>query len=315
MNIMPDDDPRESAKPPPSLPLHHAPAPRSRFAPMGWFRHLVRGKTSNTNVLEEALEDYIDELKETQQDEVSADNQKTLIKNVLKTHSLHVADVMIPRADIVAISEDASPEDLKKIFSEKPYSRLPVYKGDLDHITGTIHIKDILACMLVGKSFTLSELVREPIIVSPSLPLMDLFLMMREDKKHMALVVDEFGGIDGLVTLNDVIEAIVGDIEDEFDNDDEPQLIEKSDGSVIADGRMDIDEFEERYGNFLSADEREDIQTLGGLAFSIAGRVPKKGEILKHESGITLEIIDADKRRVGKMRIRGIAGRAASDEV
>lgn len=311
---MSDDEPRESAKPPP-LPAQIAMDPRAKYGPLGWFKSMLRGKVSNTNVLEDALDDYIDELKETQQDEASADSQKTLIKNVLRTHSLQVADVMIPRADIIAISEDATPEDLKTIFSEKQYSRIPVYRGKLDHIIGTIHIKDILACMLIEKPFTLGELVREPIIVSPSLPLMELFLMMRQDKKHMALVVDEFGGIDGLVTLNDVIEAFVGDIEDEFDHDDEPQVIEKPDGSVIVEGRMDIDDFEERYGNFLTNDEREDIQTLGGLAFSIAGRVPKRGEILKHSSGSSLEIIEADKRRVGKMRIRDLQSRMANDEV
>jgi len=309
-----DEDPLSRAKSGTASPAQEQ--PRAKNAALTWFKELIRGaRPSNSNNLEEALEEYIDELKESQEDEASANSQKILIKNVLKTHDLTVEDVMIPRADIVAIEEKATPEDLKIIFSERPYSRLPVYKDNLDHITGTIHIKDILSRMLVGKSFTLTELVREPIIVSPSLPIMDLFLMMRQDKKHMAFVVDEFGGIDGLVTINDVIEAILGDIEDEFDGEEQPQIIEKSDGSLIADARMDIEEFEERYGNFLEPEEREDIDTLGGLVVEIAGRVPQRGESLRHSSGMVLEIMEADARRVKRLRLRNLPHFAKGDEV
>lgn len=289
---------------------------RARTRPMAWFKNLIRGRVSNSNEqLQEALEEYIEELKESDLDDSSVDNQKELITNVLNTRDLRVADVMVPRANIIAIEQNSSIDDLKKLFSEKQFSRLPVYADNLDHIIGSIHIKDILNCLLENRACVLSEMVREAMIVHPGLPIMDLFKMMREDKKHMAMVVDEHGGIDGLVTLNDVIEAIVGDIEDEFDHEDTPQLIEKPDGSVVVDARMDIDDFEDRYGKFLNADEREEIETLGGLAFYIAGHIPKRGDTLKHTSGVVLDILDADQRKVTRVRVRNLPVHDNGDEV
>lgn len=313
---MPDDDypPADTS----SISFTHAtPAEtRAKSGPVSWLKGLMRGKPSNSNNLQEAINDYIDELKETEVDEASAEGQKELITNVLKTHDLRVSDVMVPRADIVAIEQNATNDDLKELFKQDQFSRIPVYNGSLDHVIGVLHIKDLLSCLLEGRQCPIAELVREVMIVSPGLPVMDLFLSMRQDKKHMALVVDEHGGIDGLVTLNDVIEAIMGDIEDEFDHEEQPQVVEKSDGSLLVDARMEIEDFEDRYGNFLDADEREDIQTLGGLAFSLAGRVPKRGETLVHDSGLTLEVLDANSSRVNRVRIRNVQPAvSAGDEV
>ena len=282
---------------------------------MSWFKTLLRGKATNSNQLQEAIEDYIEELKEADTDTSIVESQKTFITNVINTHDMKVMDVMIPRADIAAIEENASSEDFKKLFAQHQFSRIPVYRGSLDHVIGIIHIKDILIRMLDNQPYTVPELVREVMIVSPGLPLMDLFLMMREDKKHMALVVDEHGGIDGLVTINDVIEAIMGDLEDEFDNEEQPQIIEKPDGSLVADARLDVEEFEERYGAFLTADEREEVDTLGGLVIRIAGRLPKRGESFRHESGMILEIVDVDARRVKHLRVRNLPSVAMDDEV
>ncbi|PZQ43335.1 MAG: magnesium/cobalt efflux protein [Micavibrio aeruginosavorus] len=292
-----------------------SPAPaKSGIRAGAWFKHLLRGgRASNSNLLQDALEDYIEELKETDLDDVSANNQKELITNVLNTRDLKVYNVMIPRADIIAIEQGADAAALRALFKEKQFSRIPVYKDNLDHIIGTIHIKDILNCLLDGGPCNLADVAREPLIVHPGLPVMDLFLQMREDKKHMALVVDEHGGIDGLVTLNDVMEAIVGDIDDEFDHEEQSKIVEKPDGSLVADARVDIEEFEEKYGKILDAEEREDVETLGGLAFHIAGRIPKRGETLKHASGMTLDIIDADSRKVNRLRIRNLPARPASD--
>lgn len=290
--------------------------PRVRPRAMAWLKSLVRGKASNSNEqLQEALEEYIEELKESDLDDESADNQKELITNVLNTRDLRVADVMIPRANIVAIEQNATMDDLKRLFAERQFSRLPVYAENLDRIVGSIHIKDILNCLLENRPCVLSEMVREAMIVHPGLPIMDLFKQMREDKKHMALVVDEHGGIDGLVTMNDVIEAIVGDMNDEFEQDEPAKYIERPDGSITADARMEMDDFEERYGRFLTPDEREDIETLGGLAFHIAGHVPKRGEVLRHASGVTLDILDADARKVNRVRVRNLPQQDTSDEV
>lgn len=283
---------------------------------VSWLKELVRGKASNSNQqIQEALEDFIEDLKETDLDNDSVDNQKELISNVLKTQELRVSDVMIPRANIISISENASLEDIKALFREKQFSRLPVYRDTLDNIVGTIHIKDILLGILEDRPLSITDIMREPMIVSPGMPVMDLFVAMREDKKHMALVVDEHGGIDGVVTLNDVIEAILGDVKDEFDHEDQPTLIEKPDGSVIVDARMEVEEFEERFGGFLNAQEREEVDTLGGLTYELAGRIPKRGEIFEHVSGVTIEVLDADTRKINRLRMRNLPSKHTNDEV
>ncbi len=274
----------------------------------------MRRKASNANRIQEAIEDFIEELEDTEEDKVSVNNQKTILTNVLKTHDLRVSDLMVPRADIVAVEENITREQLREVFRENQFSRIPVYKENLDNIVGVLHIKDLLACLLDGRECEVKSLLREVTIVPPGIPVMDLFLNLREDKKHMALVVDEHGGIDGLVTINDIVEAVMGDIDDEFDSDDEPQIIEKPDGSLIVDARFEMDDFEEMYGTFLNAEEREDIETIGGLAFSLAGRVPKKGDTLIHPSGLEMDVLDANASRVNRVRLRNVPARVVQND-
>lgn len=275
-----------------------------------WIKSFSKSKNGSEH-LREAIEEYIEELNDNGESPSIAQHEQALITNVLKLRDLTVVDVMIPRADIVAIDKDTSQEDLMALLADKQYSRLPVYQDSMDNIIGTIHIKDILSHLAVSKDFKIKDLMRKVPIVSPSMPLLDLMLEMRQSKKHMALVVDEYGGIDGLVTIGDVLESIVGEIDDEFDLYEQPEIIEKPDGTVLADGRVDIGEFEERYGELLSEEERNDIDTLGGLVFSVAGRIPARGEVLKHESGLVFEILDADPRRINRLRIKNIPQNAA----
>jgi len=276
----------------------------------GFLRWLARltGKDKPGSDLREVLEEFIEEVENSDDGPVSAiaRHEHTLMSNVLKLRDMTVVDVMIPRADIVAIDIGTSQEDLLSLLAEKQHSRIPVYRDSLDDILGTIHIKDIMACMAKGNTVEVENLVREAPIVSPSMPVLDLILMMKHMKKHMALVVDEYGGIDGLVTIGDVIETIIGEIDDEYDTVADPELKHNKDGSVLADGRYDIESFEEEYGGMLTADEREDIDTLGGLVFELARRIPARGEILTHSSGMVLEVIEADPRRVNKVLIRNI---------
>lgn len=318
MNKMSDDEPPPAqVEKNPALSSPQAPESKAKAGPVAWLKDFVRGRGDNSSNLKEALDDYIEELKEANEDTdtASLESQKLFITNVIKTHDLSVEDIMAPRPDMVAIPQTASIEDLQDAFKKSHFSRMPVYAENLDHIVGILHIKDILLHLLDNKPVQLAEILREALFVSGSLPVMDLFLMMREGKRHMALVVDEHGGIDGLVTMNDVIEAIVGDIEDEFDHDEEPDIVEKPDGSLLADARMDIEDFEERYGRILTEEEREDIGTLGGLINHVAGRVPKRGEIFRHSSGMIMEVIESDKRRIHKARLRNIPPLAANDEV
>lgn len=268
---------------------------------------LRRTKTVNSDdSLREAIEELIEEEEAPPQSAVAL-HERRLISNILELRDLPVVDVMVPRADIVAVPVDAPQEELIRLLAEKPHSRLPVYKGDLDNIIGVIHIKDMVANLASGNRFEIKDIMREALVVSPAMRVMDLLLQLRQSKVHIAFVVDEFGGIDGLITINDLIEAIVGEIDDEYAFEIDPQLIERPDGSALADARYPIENFEARYGNvFQEDDENEDVDTLGGLVTAIAGHVPSRGEIIRHSSGIEFEIIDADPRRVMRVRIRNL---------
>ncbi len=282
--------------------------PRESLFSFCRIKNLVKGKQDTS--VREAIEEYIDELAEDSNGKPAGllAHERDLISNVLTLRDRTVLDVMVPRADIIAIDLQTSKQDLLELLSEKQFSRLPVYQENLDQVLGTIHIKDILACLAKdAEELDIKSLIRDVPVVSPSLPVLDLLSQMKETKKHMVLVVDEFGGIDGMVTIGDLIETIFGEIEDEFVSEEELTLKENDDGSIITDARYDIETFEKEYGTFLSEEEREETDTLGGLIFFIAGRVPTRGEVIKHEnSQIVFEIMDADPRRIKRVKIRNV---------
>lgn len=264
-----------------------------------------RGQDANLRV---AIEELIEEhLEEDEGGAINAD-ERLLISNVLKLRDVTVYDVMVPRAEIVAIEASASREEIVELMSREAHSRVPVYRETLDDVIGMIHIKDVLTRYASDAPFDLQDIVRKVLFVSPTMRIMDLMLEMRLARVHMGLVVDEFGGVDGLVTIEDVVEEIVGDIQDEHDVED-IDMIDRPDGSIIADARTETDELEERVGAVLSAEERENIDTLGGLVVHVAGRVPSRGEVVRHASGIEFEIIDADPRRVKRLRLRRLPPR------
>jgi CBS domain containing-hemolysin-like protein len=269
--------------------------------------------------LRETLEEIIDEIKDVEREEISgvpiSSDERVMLSNILRLRHLTAYDVMVPRADIVAVDLETPLEELIDVMSRAGHSRLPVYRDTLDEVVGIVHIKDLLHHMRERKeasTFDLVDLVRRILVVAPSMRVLDLLLEMRLSRVHMALVVDEFGGIDGLVTIEDLVEEIVGEIEDEHDVAVGPKLIERPDGSLIADARTTIEEFEDRVGPVLSDEEREeDIDTLGGLLFTLAGRVPDRGELVEHPpSGITFEVLEADPRRVKRLRVRNVTARA-----
>ena len=279
-------------------------------------RGLVKSRQSEAQ-LRETLEEIIDEIKEVEGEEevvapISSD-ERVMLSNILRLRHLTAYDVMVPRADIVAVDLDTPIEALIDVMSEAGHSRLPVYRETLDEVVGIVHIKDVLTYMKGERTFDLVDLVRRILVVAPSMRVLDLLLEMRLSRVHMALVVDEFGGIDGLVTIEDLVEEIVGEIEDEHDVAEGPKLIERADGSLLADARATIEEFEAKIGPVLSEEEREeDIDTLGGLLFSLAGRVPGRGELVEHESsGVSFEVLEADPRRVKRLRVHNVADRLA----
>ena len=268
-----------------------------------WWRRLFFRSRSNGGDLRDTIEELIDEQEETGELPASAD-ELTLLRNILNLHGLTVYDIMVPRADIVAVDISTTLADLVGLMSEEAHSRIPVYRETLDDIAGMVHIKDVLESWTRDNQGDLADLVRPVLFVAPSTPILELLLQMRVRRVHMALVVDEFGGIDGLATIEDLVEEIVGEIEDEHDEDETPRMVEYRNGTVEADARVPIMDFEERMGEFLTDSEREeDIDTLGGLVFFLAGRVPAKGEIIAHSSGLEFQILDADPRRIRRMRI------------
>lgn len=263
--------------------------------------------------LRETIEEYIDEELENDGEASVSVHERELISNVLDLSDVSALDVMIPRADIVCIDENTKANELFLLLSERQYSRIPVYKDTLDHVIGTIHVKDILAALARNEKVVIKDLVREVPTVSPSMPVLDLLLQMRISKKHMALVIDEYGGTDGLVTIGDLIEAIIGEVNDEYNPDEQPEIITQNDGSITADARIELKEFEEIFGDILSEEEREESDTLGGLVFFLAGRVPVRGEIISHSSGMQFEILEADPRRVNRLSILQIPEQQAAE--
>jgi magnesium and cobalt transporter len=221
---------------------------------------------------------------------------------------LRVEDVSVPKADVVAVPVDIGKADLVEVFRDSGFSRLPVYKDTLDHPLGLLLLKDFaLECGFNGSGNRLSlrKLLRPLLFVPPSMPLSVLLQKMQNDRTHMALVIDEYGGVDGLVTIEDMIEQVIGDISDEHDTAEDGHWTQEKPGVYLALSKADLEEFEAEIGIDLSEPlEDEEADTLGGLVFVLAGRVPARGEVIQHPAGVEFEVVDADPRRIKRLRVR-----------
>ncbi len=271
----------------------------------------MRRRQAAATAIRETLEELIEEREEDAPP--IANDEKKLLANILRLSQVTVMDVMVPRSDIIAIESGLPFPDIVKAVIESGHSRLPVYRESLDDVIGLVHVKDVFACHAREKSADLHRLFLPPLFISPSMRALDLLLKMRVTHKHLALVVDEYGGIDGLVTIEDLIEEIVGEIEDEHDVAEAPKLMPRPDGSVFADARATLEEFEDWAGISLGEEQSESIDTIGGLVFALAGRVPARGEVIVQElydgargADFEFEVIDADPRRIKRLRIRKI---------
>ena len=267
---------------------------------MGLLRGLLGSREASDN-----FRDAIEELIDQEGEEAGANSSEiALLRNILRVRDLTVYDVMVPRADIVAVEAETSVETVAKMMSESTHSRLPVYRSQLDDIIGMVHIKDLLASWEKSHAQPIKSIVRRPLFVAPSMPVLELLLQMRVQRMHMAFVIDEFGGIDGLVTIEDLVEEVVGEIEDEHDDERSANMIRRVGDALDIDARLEIDDFEEEFGPVLTDEEREaDIDTVGGLVFYVAGRVPGRGEVIRHEGGVEFEVLDADPRRIRRLRV------------
>jgi CBS domain containing-hemolysin-like protein len=255
------------------------------------------------------LRDEIEEAIENREGEVPrvgdlSSVERQMLRNILHFGEKRASDVAVPRGDIVAISIDTAFPDLVKAFAEAGHSRLPVFENSLDTVVGMIHIKDVFALKTGGQPAPedIRALVRTPLYVPESMGVLDLLARMRAERVHLAIVVDEFGGTEGLLTIEDVVEEIVGEIEDEHDEALPGTLTPLDGGLWEADARAELDEVAEAIDARL-ADVEEDVDTLGGLAFVLAGHVPQPGEIVEHPSGWKLEALECEPRRVTRLRL------------
>jgi CBS domain containing-hemolysin-like protein len=279
----------------------------SRFKRLrGWFKDLRR--TEAEEQVRETLEELLEQRADTTEAPIDA-HERRLLANILRLREVSAHDVMVPSADIVAVDLATTYEQLIDLINAQRHSRYPVYRGTLDDAVGFIHIKDVFSQVSAGAPFNLARLIRRILYVAPSIRVLDLLLEMRLKRTHIALVVDEYGGIDGLVTIEDLVEQITGEIDDEHDVEAEPDFAERADGVVEADARVPLVDFETRVGPVFSEEERDASDTLGGLVSFLAGRVPARGELIQHASGIEFEVVDADPRRIKRLRVRNLPHR------
>ena len=268
------------------------------------FEKFFLKKNTENNNLKQSIETVLDsDLKDT---EGISKHERLMLLNILKIDGIRSSDIMIPRADIGAVELNDSFEKVLEVFIKEAHSRVPIYEKNLDNIIGMIHIKDLVNYQNQKKTETnfLQNLKREILEIPPSMPVLDLLLKMQLTRLHMGIVIDEYGCTDGLVTIEDVIEEITGEIEDEHDEKNLPMLIKSSVNTFEASARIEIDELQKVTNvEFLNSSNNDDVDTLGGLIFSITGRVPQRGEIIKHTSGTTFEIKDADPMKIKSVKV------------
>lgn len=252
--------------------------------------------------------------------QASSPVEQAMALNILRMRDLRIEDAMTPRADIVAVPDDANLDTVIKAFESKGLSRLPVYRETLDDPLGFVHLKDLALRYGVGQGrdcadFKLTDHIRTALFVPPSMRVSTLLQKMQAARVHMALVIDEFGGVDGIATIEDLVEQIVGDIADEHDREELAQWREETPGVYLIDARTDIREFEEASGLALLPDDwDEEVDTLGGLVFMLTNRVPARGEVIAHPLGHEFQVLDADSRRIKRLRliVHGAAERRAA---
>ena len=245
-----------------------------------------------------------------------ADTTDASVRSLANLTRLRVEDVMIPRVEVVSAGVDTSRDELLEVFRESGLTRLPIYRDTLDTPLGLVHLKDFaLRYGFNGgqkAKFELEDMLRPLLFAPPSMPIGVLLQKMQSERIHMALVIDEYGGVDGLVTIEDLIEQVIGEIEDEHDIAEDQLWVEEAPGCYLVQARMSIQDLEEVLSEQLGMDEdSEEFDTLGGLVFMLAGRVPARGEVVNHPNGLDFEVVDADPRRIKRLRIRTGSSRRA----
>lgn len=279
----------------------------------------IKGAFSKRKLDEESAQ-IIESL---ENDEEISSNKREMLFKVASFDKLTIGDVMVPRADIIAVEVDTELGELARLFAEHQHSRIPIYRDSLDNPLGFVHVKDVLQLLTPNENGLieaklsaklLPKLKRDLVYVPLSMRLPNLLIQMRALRCHMALVVDEYGGTDGLVTIEDLVEEIIGDIDDEYDDEASEYLVQRSANIWEADAKIALEEFSEKTGiNLLNDEIEEEIDTLGGLAFALAGHIPPRGEIISHPNGYEIEILDADPRKIRRILFRNMNSLKAED--
>jgi CBS domain containing-hemolysin-like protein len=277
-------------------------------------RHLIFGENSEPTLREE-IEEAIDEAEDDGSAPAAGDlspTERQMLRNLLHFGEQTAGEICVTRGDIMAVPSEITFEDLVRAFVDAGHSRLPVYAESLDEVIGMVHIKDVfVASVDPSRDRSMDALMRVPLFVPESMGVIELLARMRTERIHLAIVVDEFGGTEGLVTIEDVVEEIVGEIEDEHDDAEAAMLTLLDDGVWEADARIELEELAEAVDPRLSSDEDE-VDTLGGLVFLLAGHIPTRGECVTHPSGWKLEAVDSDPRRIIRVRLHAPEGEAQS---
>ena len=309
--MMNDSDKPPSANETASPDQESHPEPSLVRSVSGW---LLRAFARNGDATwQESLEELIEEEEEIS--EQITPEERDLLMNLLRLGHLNAEDAMVPRPDITAIEERATLDEIVDSIKQSGHSRMPVYRDTLDEVVGMVHIRDVMSFWGDTKKFELSQIIRQVLFVPQSMPVVDLLAKMRTSRLHMAVIVDEYGGTDGLVTIENLVEEIVGEIEDEHDVTPTPTFSISPDGIVEADARTEIEALESHFGVALRDGELdEDIETVGGLVSRLAGRVPLRHDRVNHPVGLTFEILDADPRRVKRVRVIAAAALGETGE-
>lgn len=271
-----------------------------------FFKNIFGRKSCET--VRETIEDLIEEANINGEEQFS-EHEQLLLNNILCLKDKKCGHAMVPRANIITFHKSGTVGELAELMVTRGHSRIPIYGESLDDIIGVVHVIDLVKCLLQGqKDIKVEKIVsREVKFVSPSMRVLDLLSDMQLNKIHMAMVIDEYGGIDGLITIEDLLEEIVGDIEDEYDFEEHPSILNQEKGMIIADARAELDEIKEAGGidlyEGIEESDEADIDTLGGLVFHIAQRIPSRGEVIDGYNGVKFRILDVDPRRIKKVMI------------
>ncbi len=269
----------------------------------GWKNWIIKKLLSNDSTKEDIFNFIANEENENNIKDLNDNNEKNLIKNILQLNEKSVEDIMVPRSKIIALNYEQTYSEILELIKEESHSRMPVYKKNLDNVVGFFHIKDFIKTS--RSNFEINSILRDVLYVAPKSPILDLLKTMRSSRIHIGLVVDGIGGVDGLVTIEDLVEEIVGDIEDEHDAEDEENLIiDKEKNKIIVDASYRIEDLEKYFDINISIPEDDEIYTVGGLVYSQINRIPNNNEIIKTDNDLIIKILKSNDRKIETLEIR-----------